>query len=38
MVRLIMIRAIGVWSIGQIAVIESETAERWIRCGYAVRA
>lgn len=38
MISLIMMRPIGVWSIGQIAVIEAETAERWIRCGYAVRA
>lgn len=38
MVRLIMMRPIGVWNVGQVAVIENETAERWIRCGYAVRA
>lgn len=38
MVRLIMMRSIGVWNVGQIAAIEAETAERWIRYGYAMRA
>jgi hypothetical protein len=38
MVQIIIIRPIGVLNIGQFLMVEIETAERWIRYGYARKA